>query len=230
MCIRDRGTYQEIFNSDAEAFGGSGRTNPGELVSEPAPYHGMEMCIRDRTESYRRAIADAISEGDLSAAMLAAQYDAAAAEMGLSDRRDWERFQYQKLADERDYFLQEAGLTGYLNGQSTLANRQFEESQRQYNQDYLLREAGLTGYLNGQSTLDRERLQEQIRNNDRNYLLQEADRTGYLNGNPTLDNQKFLFDSKITMADLMGYLDGVSTLERDQLWEKIREFNEKNKQ
>ena len=222
---------RENLANSGELTGGQGRQDTLNLQNAYASQIGaLNAQQQSQTESYRRAIADAISEGDLSAAMLAAQYDAAAAEMGLSDRRDWEKFQYQKLADERDYFLQEAGLTGYLNGQSTLANRQFEESQRQYNQDYLLQEAGLTGYLNGNPTLDRDRFQEEVRNNDRDYLLQEADRTGYLNGNPTLDNQKFQFDSKVTLAELMGYLDGMPTLEREQFLEKIREFNEKNRQ
>ena len=44
-----KGSYRELLNSDAGAFGGSGRENPGELVSEPVPCHGMAHSVVLRT-------------------------------------------------------------------------------------------------------------------------------------------------------------------------------------
>ena len=43
------GVYKEVFNSDAEEFGGSGRVNPGYLQSEPVPWHGKEHSVVIRT-------------------------------------------------------------------------------------------------------------------------------------------------------------------------------------
>ena len=40
------GDYQEIFNSDAAAFGGSGSHNPGILRAEPVPCHGEKYSVR----------------------------------------------------------------------------------------------------------------------------------------------------------------------------------------
>ena len=39
------GTYQEIFNSDAPEFGGSGYLNEGVLVSEDTPWNGREESL-----------------------------------------------------------------------------------------------------------------------------------------------------------------------------------------
>jgi 1,4-alpha-glucan branching enzyme len=47
--VPKKGVYQEIFNSDEPRFGGSGRTNPGYLVSESVPMHGKEDSIVVRT-------------------------------------------------------------------------------------------------------------------------------------------------------------------------------------
>ncbi len=43
------GVYKEVFNSDDEQYGGSGRTNPGYLHSEPVPWHGKEHSVVIRT-------------------------------------------------------------------------------------------------------------------------------------------------------------------------------------
>ena len=40
-----KGVYKEVFNSDAAEYGGSGRLNPGYLVSEPVPWHGYKHSI-----------------------------------------------------------------------------------------------------------------------------------------------------------------------------------------
>lgn len=40
-----RGVYKEIFNSDAEKFGGSGILNEGELQTSDAPCHGREQSL-----------------------------------------------------------------------------------------------------------------------------------------------------------------------------------------
>ncbi|MBR6969868.1 MAG: 1,4-alpha-glucan branching protein GlgB [Firmicutes bacterium] len=40
-----KGVYKEVFNSDAAEYGGSGRLNPGYLVSEPVPWHGCKHSI-----------------------------------------------------------------------------------------------------------------------------------------------------------------------------------------
>ena len=39
------GIYRELFNSDAEAYGGSGVHNPGELHTEAVPCHGREHSL-----------------------------------------------------------------------------------------------------------------------------------------------------------------------------------------
>ena len=43
------GEYEEIFNSDDEAYGGSGRTNPGILRAEKVPFHGRPYSVVVRT-------------------------------------------------------------------------------------------------------------------------------------------------------------------------------------
>jgi 1,4-alpha-glucan branching enzyme len=40
-----KGAYVEVFNSDAEEFGGSGVRNEGELQSEDKPWHNREQSI-----------------------------------------------------------------------------------------------------------------------------------------------------------------------------------------
>ena len=39
------GEYVEVFNSDAEEFGGSGVKNEGRLAAEPTPWHGQEQSL-----------------------------------------------------------------------------------------------------------------------------------------------------------------------------------------
>ena len=39
------GTYSEVFNTDAQEFGGSGITNGTAIVSEEVPMHGLEQSI-----------------------------------------------------------------------------------------------------------------------------------------------------------------------------------------
>ncbi len=43
------GLYEEIFNSDDAAFGGSGRTNPGPIRAEKIPFHGKPYSIAVKT-------------------------------------------------------------------------------------------------------------------------------------------------------------------------------------
>jgi 1,4-alpha-glucan branching enzyme len=43
--VPDKGAYVEIFNSDAEEFGGKGITNAGSLKSEDFPYHNRNQSI-----------------------------------------------------------------------------------------------------------------------------------------------------------------------------------------
>lgn len=45
MGVPREGNYEEVFNSDAEQFGGSGVVNSGTLVSEPIPHQGFENSI-----------------------------------------------------------------------------------------------------------------------------------------------------------------------------------------
>ena len=47
--VPKKGVYKEVFSSDAPAWGGSGRTNPGYITSEPVPYHGMKNSVVVRT-------------------------------------------------------------------------------------------------------------------------------------------------------------------------------------
>lgn len=39
------GTYVEVFNSDAERFGGSNVLNEGDLNSDPIPMHGRDQSL-----------------------------------------------------------------------------------------------------------------------------------------------------------------------------------------
>lgn len=43
--VPDKGSYVEVFNSDAEEFGGSGITNSGALLTEEIPYHNRNHSI-----------------------------------------------------------------------------------------------------------------------------------------------------------------------------------------
>ena len=43
------GEYEEVFNSDWEPFGGSGRRNEGPLIAEPIPAHGEEWSVAVKT-------------------------------------------------------------------------------------------------------------------------------------------------------------------------------------
>ena len=40
------GQYRELISSDAAAFGGSGKENPGILKAEPVPCHGEKWSVR----------------------------------------------------------------------------------------------------------------------------------------------------------------------------------------
>ena len=44
--VPDKGTYVEVFNSDAEEFGGSGVKNSGKLSTEDFPYHNRNQSIK----------------------------------------------------------------------------------------------------------------------------------------------------------------------------------------
>jgi 1,4-alpha-glucan branching enzyme len=43
--VPQAGTYDEIFNSDAELYGGSGVGNGGSAATEPVPAHGFEQSV-----------------------------------------------------------------------------------------------------------------------------------------------------------------------------------------
>ncbi len=43
--VPDKGAYIEVFNSDAEEFGGNGITNAGSLLTEEVPYHNRNHSI-----------------------------------------------------------------------------------------------------------------------------------------------------------------------------------------
>ena len=40
-----KGTYVEVFNSDATAFGGSNVLNEGEFEAQDVPMHGMDQSL-----------------------------------------------------------------------------------------------------------------------------------------------------------------------------------------
>ena len=44
--VPDDGIYAEVFNSDAEEFGGSGVINSGPLLSETIPWHDRDASLR----------------------------------------------------------------------------------------------------------------------------------------------------------------------------------------
>ena len=45
MGILEEGVYQEIINSDAEKYGGSNITNPGDLHSSPTRWYDQPFSI-----------------------------------------------------------------------------------------------------------------------------------------------------------------------------------------
>jgi 1,4-alpha-glucan branching enzyme len=47
--VTKKGIYKEVFNSDAPEYGGSGRLNPGFLISEPVPWQGKENSVVVKT-------------------------------------------------------------------------------------------------------------------------------------------------------------------------------------
>ena len=42
----EAGRWVEIFNSDAEPFGGSGQIHGGAVAVEPVPFHGRQHSVR----------------------------------------------------------------------------------------------------------------------------------------------------------------------------------------
>ena len=46
LAVPDEGDYEEVFNSDAKRFGGTGCLNEGTLHSEPCPIRGFEHALR----------------------------------------------------------------------------------------------------------------------------------------------------------------------------------------
>ncbi|MBQ3920800.1 MAG: 1,4-alpha-glucan branching protein GlgB [Firmicutes bacterium] len=61
-----KGVYKEIFNSDAEEYGGSGQVNTGYLVSEPVPWHGKEYSVTVKTPPIGGLILRRAGRGELS--------------------------------------------------------------------------------------------------------------------------------------------------------------------
>lgn len=168
---------QERLANSGELSGGQGRQDLLNLQNAYANRIGdLNAQQQAQMDSLSRAIAEAKSQGELSAAMMAAQYDAKAAELGLSDRYRYEDNLYRDKQAAFQNALAEAGLTGVYNGQNTLA-------MQQYLTDKALAEAGLTGKYNGQDTLAKQQA-------DREFALSEGQLTGWYKGLPTTTQQQ----------------------------------------
>lgn len=125
---------------------------------------------------------------------------------------------------DRGYNLQEAGLTGNLNGQSTLAAQQLAEqrSQDQFNNG--INTAQMTGYYNGQPTMAQKTMDQNnsqwqqtfnhsINQDAFNNSVTTSQLTGTYNNQPTMA-QKTLdqsisqdnFNNGINAAQVTGYI------------------------
>ena len=118
----------------------------------------------------------------------AANYGLSAAQFAESVR-EW----------EENYKLSVANITGYLNGQRTLAGQEADRN-------FALNEAGITGLYNGKQTLA-------AREADRNFLLNQAGVTGYYNGKRTLAGENADRNYDLSAAGLTGYFNGQPTLQ-----------------
>lgn len=168
---------QERLANSGELSGGQGRQDLLNLQNAYANRIGdLNAQQQAQMDSLSRAIAEAKSQGELSAAMMAAQYDAKAAELGLSDRYRYEDNLYRDKQAAFQNALAEAGLTGIYKGQNTLA-------MQQYQTDKALAEAGLTGKYNGQDMLAKQQA-------DREFALSEGQLTGWYKGLPTTTQQQ----------------------------------------
>lgn len=68
--VPNPGTYQEIFNSDANKFGGSGQLNEANHYSESQKWHGLPQHIKIKVPPlaitvFKRNITTTIDEEDL---------------------------------------------------------------------------------------------------------------------------------------------------------------------
>lgn len=196
---------RESLANSGELSGGQGRQDLLNLQNAySSRLNDLNAQQQAQVDSLSRAIAEAKSQGDLQAAMLEAQYDAQAAELGLSDRYRYEDNLYRDRQAAFQNALAEAGLTGVYNGQNTLA-------MQQYLTDKALAEGQLMGVYGGQQTMA-------AKNADRQYGLDYANTYGYgPDGQQTLAGKQW--DQQVAWgnADRTGYLDGERTLAGQQL-------------
>lgn len=196
---------RESLANSGELSGGQGRQDLLNLQNAYASrLNELNSQQQAQVDSLSRAIADARSQGDLQAAMLEAQYDAQAAELGLSDRYRYEDNLYRDRQAAFQNALAEAGLTGVYNGQNTLA-------MQQYLTDKALAEGQLTGTYNGVDTLAKTQADRQYgldyantygqsmdgtmqtqaaKEADRQFALAEGELTGWYKGLPTTTQQQ----------------------------------------
>lgn len=196
---------RESLANSGELSGGQGRQDLLNLQNAYASrLNELNSQQQAQVDSLSRAIAEAKSQGDLQAAMLAAQYDAKAAELGLSDRYRYEDNQYRDKQAAFQNALAEAGLTGVYNGQNTLA-------MQQYLTDKALAEGQLMGVYGGQQTMAAKNADRQYgldyantygqsmdgtmqtqaaKEADRQFALAEGELTGWYKGLPTTTQQQ----------------------------------------
>lgn len=196
---------RESLANSGELSGGQGRQDLLNLQNAySSRLNELNSQQQAQMDSLSRAIAEAKSQGELSAAMMAAQYDAKAAELGLSDRYRYEDNLYRDKQAAFQNALAEAGLTGVYNGQNTLA-------MQQYLTDKALAEGQLTGTYNGVDTLAKTQADRQYgldyantygqsmdgtmqtqaaKEADRQFALAEGELTGWYKGLPTTTQQQ----------------------------------------
>lgn len=208
---------QERLANSGELSGGQGRQDLLNLQNAYANRIGdLNAQQQAQMDSLSRAIAEAKSQGELSAAMMAAQYDAKAAELGLSDRYRYEDNLYRDKQAAFQNALAEAGLTGVYNGQNTLA-------MQQYLTDKALAEAGLTGVYNGQNTLAMQQYQT-------DKALAEAGLTGKYNGQDTLAKQQADREFALSEGQLTGWYKGLPTTTQQQIDIQFAQYQQSNGQ
>lgn len=202
---------RESLANSGEISGGQGRQDLLNLQNAYASrLNELNSQQQAQVDSLSRAIADARSQGDLQAAMLAAQYDAQAAELGLNDRYRYEDNLYRDRQTAFQNALAEAGITGKYNGQDTLA-------MQQYLTDKALAEGQLTGYYGGQNTLARDQYNQSVIDSDRNFALNEAGVTGTYNGQDTLAKQQADREFALSEGQLTGWYNGLPTTTQQQI-------------
>lgn len=111
----------------------------------------------------------------------------------------------QLISQER---LQEAGLTGVLGGQQTIAARSLAEQVRAQQAEEALRAANLTGRYGEAPTLEAQRLAQDTAERERQFGLSQGALTGQYQGQATLEKQRLAEQDRQFYSQLRANLSG----------------------